>query len=178
MIPPAVERKVLTGAPGPDRDALVYEAIQGGLTVEPCAAGYRLGGPAETIEALGVSAAIRGDYFIETERPAANTIGLSGRLINARPYERVTTVQTDQPGIIARAVDNRLTVTAAGVGTFDVTGPSLVQMQWLADASGSTLEQTFATWGTNRLDIQGEDVASRAQFVATVYPVPLEAPAP
>lgn len=167
MIAPAVQRQVLIGAPGPDLDRLVYEAIQGGLILEIVAAGrYRLGGAAEAIDALKVAAALAGAYFVEIERPKPDTIALDGHLTTSRPYARVTTVSTDRPGIVARAVDRGLKVTAVGVGRFDVTGPSSTAMRWMAEALGRPITEVLDLWKTTPEAIAEEDRAARAADVS------------
>lgn len=167
MIAPAVQRQVLVGAPGPDLDRLVYEAIQGGLTLDVVAAGrYRLDGAAEAIDALTVAAALAGSYFVEIERPKAGTVALDGHLTTSRPYARVTTVSTDRADIVARAVDRGLKVTPAGVGRFAVTGLSSAQMRWMAEALGRPLAEILDMWKVTPEAIAEEDRAARAADVS------------
>lgn len=167
MIPPAVQRQVLTGKPGPDLDRLVFEAVQGGIGLEHVAAGrYRLDGSEDAIRALATAAALAGNFFVEIETPKPGTVALDGQLTTSRPYARVTTVSTDRSDIVARAVDRGLKVTTVGVGRFAVTGLSSGQMRWMSEALGQPLTEIHSMWNVTPEAIAEEDRAARAADVS------------
>lgn len=160
MIPPAVQRHVLVGTSGPVLDRLVHDAVQGGLTLSRAGAGaYRLDGPPEAINALAVEAAIGGHAAVEVEQAPSKAVSLSATMAHPRGYERTThvAVPAGMERLIVLAIDAGLTVTGSGIGRFDVTGPSHIQMTWQADALGKPLSEVLRMWNVTAEIIAEED---------------------
>lgn len=166
-LPLAVQRLVLRGAPGAELDRLIYDAIGAGLSLTFAAPGmYRVNGSSEAIDALRVHAALTGAYFVEPEPAPVGAVNLSARMTYARPFARTTAVATDQPGVVARAVDAGLTVTPEGAGAFAVTGLSSVQMRWMATALSRPESDVLAMWNVTPATIAAEDQAALTAHVS------------
>lgn len=139
VLPPARVRHVLRGPVGDATDAAVCALLNSGLTVERVKPGttYRVDGNADLIAiaagTLDDSENRGAGVSLIRERPTADPVTLLPLIAPTSALRRTTIV--DGAGCapyVARALDRGLTVAAVGDMRFAVTGPSRVQLEWIA----------------------------------------------
>jgi hypothetical protein len=145
----------LDGPAGAQTDSVVAALIDAGLTVECIApaTAYRVTGDVEPfreqVEGLAV------------ELPPTGSIDLHGTVTPLRAYRRTVYVHGSGEAFryVARAVDARLIVTAAGCCRWAVTGRTADLMVWLSEhVHRLPVEEVLALWSMTAELAGAEDV--------------------
>lgn len=151
----------LEGPAGPVLDMILAVIICAGIRVERIAnlTRYRLIGSYKFLQQFADEVAKVEGHTLTKERAPEVGINLSAVVAPPRPARRTTFVQgrADAFSWIARAVDQGLHVSAAGINRWAVTGSSVLQMQWFAAQSKKTMSDALKTWGVTAESIAAED---------------------
>ena len=161
----ACNRWRLDGPPGPCVDMLVAATIDAGLQVEVIAAGtaYRIDGPADRMAAIaGQLADLEGGTITLAPEPVPQgVVNLSGYVAPARPFRRTVFVHGGGEAFtyVARAIDSRLVVTAAGICRWAVTGRTADLLVYLSTyVQKAPIDDVLKAWGMTVESARAEDI--------------------
>lgn len=177
VLPPARVRHVLRGPVGDATDAAVCALLNAGLTVERVKSGttYRIEGDAEIIatavRTLDDGANRGAGVSLIRERPG-DPVTLLPLIAPASALRRTTIVDgAGSAPYVARALDRGLSVAAVGDGRFAVTGPSRVQLEWIAaDVFRCSWAEALERMNTTEAALAAEELPMVPPVLVTLPP--------
>lgn len=178
VLPPARVRHVLRGPVGEATDAAVCALLNAGLVVERVrnATTYRVDGSAELIAAAARtldSSENRGaGVSLIRERPTDDPVTLLPLVAHTSALRRTTIVDgADCASHVARALDWGLSVGTVGDMRFAVTGPSRLQLEWIAaDVLRCSWAEALERMSTTEAALAAEELPINPPVLVTLPP--------